>query len=109
MRLLREILTEDDEPVTEHIRRERPAPQNPSNKSANSQRQQTVMDKVVGEGDTKKLEKHGPKGRKRKLVVDEDEVPLTDFIERVGNQVSNEERLVEEQHLISSNSPPQVR
>ncbi|XP_017429911.2 uncharacterized protein LOC108337822 [Vigna angularis] len=109
VRLLREILREDEEPVVEHIRRGRPALQNPSNKSADSQRQKTVMEKVVGEGDTKKLEKKGQPGRKRKLVVDEDEedAPLTDLIQRAGNEVSNEEGLEERLHL-SSNSSPQT-
>ncbi|WVY90108.1 hypothetical protein V8G54_035622, partial [Vigna mungo] len=109
VRLLREILREDDEPVVEHTRRGRPALQNPSDKSADSQRQKTVMDKVVDEGDTKKYEKKGQPGRKRKLVVDEDEEDesLTDLIQRIGNQVSNEEGLGERQHL-SSNSSPQT-
>lgn len=109
VRLLREILREDDEPVLEHTRRGRPALHNLSNKSADSQKQKTVMEKVIGEGETKQLEKKGQRGRKRKLVVDEDEEDesLTDLIQRIGNQVSNEEGLGERQH-ISSNSSPQT-
>ncbi|KAK7372567.1 hypothetical protein VNO80_05952 [Phaseolus coccineus] len=128
MRLLREILGEDNEPTAKQIRRGRPTPQNPYSESVDSQRQETIMDKVVGEGDTEKLEKKGQPGRKRKLLLDEDEdedgddAPLSDFTQRVENRVSNmpvyigsplaqvapnEEGLEEELHL-SSNSSPQT-
>ncbi|KAL9316184.1 hypothetical protein ACSQ67_017185 [Phaseolus vulgaris] len=97
MRLLREILREDNEPIAKQTRRGRPTTQNPSR-------------------------------RKRKLLLDEDEyedgddAPLSGFIKRVENRVSdmsvyivsslaqvapNEEGLEEGLHL-SSNSSPQT-
>ncbi|KAK7372566.1 hypothetical protein VNO80_05951 [Phaseolus coccineus] len=123
MRFVREILREGNEPIAKQIRRGRPTAQNPSSKFVDSQRQETIMDKVVGEGDTKKLKKKGESGRKRKLLLDEDEdedgddAPLSDFIERVENRVSNmpvysvsclaqnEEGWEEGLHLSSSSSP----
>jgi len=128
MRLLREILREDNEPIAKQTRRGRPTTQNPSSKFEESQRQENIMNKVAGEGDTKKLEKKGQPGRKRKLLLDEDEyedgddAPLSGFIKRVENRVSdmsvyivsslaqvapNEEGLEEGLHL-SSNSSPQT-
>jgi len=118
VRLLREILGENDEQMAEQIRRGRP-PQNPSDKSV--ERQETIMDKVVGEGDTKKWEKKGQPGRKRRLLLDEDE-DGSDFIQRVENRVSNmpvstvsslaqvapNEEGLEERLQLSSDSSPQT-
>ncbi|CAJ1972252.1 unnamed protein product [Sphenostylis stenocarpa] len=114
MRLLREILGEDDEPKTEQIRIERTAPQNPS---VHSEPEKTIMNEEVGEGDAKKLEKKGQRGRKRKLILDEDDIPLSMIFPRAENDAPNmptsplaqvapnEEGLGEGLHQSSNNSP----
>ena len=124
VRLLREILEENGEPTAQQKRGGRQKSQNPESECVDSQRGKTVMDNVVGEGDTEKWEKRGQPARKRKLVLeeDEDDAALSNSIQRAEDRVSqmhmsvysvsplaqvapNEEGLEEGLHLSSNTSP----
>ncbi|RDX84396.1 hypothetical protein CR513_34552, partial [Mucuna pruriens] len=90
MRLLKEILRENDElNNTEQIIKETLAPQNQSNNPEDSQTQTSIMDNVGCEEDNKKVTKKGHRGRKRKLPLDENGKPSYEFFKRVDNEVQN--------------------